>query len=53
MGNNELKDESTPAEEETTKGPNAESEEREAVEELQRRDEPESFQKLYQESLKT
>ena len=53
MGNNELKDVSTPAEEETTKGPNAESGERKAVEEPQRRDEPESFQKLYQESLKT
>ena len=53
MGNNELKDVSTPAEEEAAKVSNAETGEKKAAEELQRRDEPESFQALYQESLKT
>jgi len=53
MGNNEPKDVSTPAEEETTKISNAETGEKKAAEGLQRGDESESFQALYQESLQT
>jgi len=52
MVNDEPKDVSTPAEE-APKDSNTQEREGRAVEELQRRDEPESFQKLYQESLKT
>ena len=53
MGNNEPKDVSTPSEEEATKGSNAEAGEKKVAEGHPRRDEPESFQALYQESLKT
>ena len=52
MVNDEPKDVSTPAEE-APKDSNTQEREGRAVEELQQRDEPESFQKLYQESLKT
>ena len=53
MGNNEPKDVSTPEEEEAEKVSSAETGEKKASEEPQRRDEPESFQALYQESLQT
>src|SRR4030042_6414119 len=53
MGNNEPKDVSTPAEEEAAKVSNTETGEKKDAEGLQRRDEPESFQALYQESLQT
>jgi small subunit ribosomal protein S1 len=53
MGNNQPKDVSTPAEEETAKGSNTEAGEQKASEGHPRRDEPESFQALYQESLQT
>jgi len=53
MGNNEPKDVSTPEEEEAAKVSSAETGEKKAAEALQRGDEPESFQALYQESLQT
>src|SRR4030067_2813973 len=48
-----VKEEGTPAEEEKAKAPQDEEREKIGVKEPLRRDEPEDFQTLYEESLKT